>query len=792
MKAQKKNEKAPDKKRRKKWWLWLPLAILLLIIALIVLLPTIISSEMISKTLLAKINDLAPGKLDFTDLSMGWFKGISISDLNYQDDLESIKVNVKYFAAKPHLGSIISGKISLGDTVIDEPVISIDLKEISQPDIPSQKQQPTTAPQSQPMVGFPVHQIDLNINNGRFTVTDPKGNSAQLTQINTNLNLRPPGQQTNLDFSTNLLSRDQESKISAQVQVTPDKKTGWSLEGTTGDLSIEIQDLDLASLEPFIAMAGLELQTAGILAVNFKSKIDQGLPQTINGTIKGADLELTGTVLKGDKISTSELNVDIQLLRENQLMNIQNFIIDTDWANLRAAGFIPTTVDSMSSLLNQDSQYNLKGSGQIDLAKILSQLPQTLGMKEAVTISSGTINADFAASQGKIASTASLTGLSGQIDGKTIALSQPLTVETAVTASDSIISFEKATIGSSFASINLTGTTQQADYNADIDLAKLQTELGQFIDMGEYNFAGQIASNGQVAAVEDIISADSSSTIKNLQISTPQKPPLLEPQVGLDFSLNYDTTAQDLKIDNAALNTSFAAISTQQASLLLAEAQPTINFFLAININLQKLQPILAFFSSSEQKMQLAGIADSKISITSQNNTYRIYTDQTQISDLAVSYPGKETFRQDKITLGLDAEVNPELKTAFVKNIRLQSPQINIQGNFQKTEINGNAELKGKADLDYDWTAISTLTASYLPEGLNIQGQRKDTITFDSQYPAEQPEKLMANLNAEGKVGFDKAEYMGLNIDKTELNVNAQKGLLKINVPPTTVNNGKL
>jgi hypothetical protein len=756
------------------------------------MLPTIISSEMARKTILATINDAAPGHLDFTDLSIGWFKGVSISNINYQDDMESIRVKVKQFAAKLHFGSIIFGKISFGDTIIDEPIISIDLKEIPQPNIPSQMQQPTPTLQSQPMVALPVHQIDLNINNGRFTVTDSKGNSAQLAQINSNLNLRPPGQQTNFDFATNLSSQNQESKITAKAQVTPDKKTGWSLEGSTGDLSIEIQDLDLTSLEPFFAMAGLQLQAAGTLAANFKSKIDQGLPKTINGTIKGANLKLTGNVLKGDKISTSDLNVDIQVQRENELINIQNCVVHTDWANLTAAGFIPTTIDSLDGFFKPDSQYNLKGNCQINLADILSQIPQTLGMKEGMTISSGKLSADFAASQAKIASTASLTGLSGQIDGKTIALSQPLTLETAVTASDSIISFEKAAIGSSFASINLAGTSRQANYQADIDLAKLQTELGQFMDMGDYNFAGQIASTGQVATAENMISATSSSTIKNLQISAPQKPPLLEPEVGLDVSLNYDTSAQNLKIDNAALKTSFASINTQQSSLSLAETQPAINLPLVININLEKLQPILAFFSSSDQKMQLAGIAESKISVTSQNNNYRIFVDQTRISDLAVSYPGKETFRQEKLTLDLDAEVNPELKTAFVKNIRLQSPQINIQGDFQKTESNGNTELKGKANLDYDWTAISTLTAPYLPEGLNIQGKRKDTIGFDSVYPTEQPEKLMANLNAQGKIGFDNAEYMGLNIDTTELNINAQKGLLKINVPPTTVNNGKL
>ncbi|MHC4293941.1 MAG: hypothetical protein ACYSTX_06560, partial [Planctomycetota bacterium] len=130
MKGQKKNEKAPAQKKRKKWWLWLLLTIFIVIIALIALLPAIISSEMARKTILAKINDAAPGHLDFTDLSIGWLKGVSISDINYQDDLASIKVKVKQFAAKPHFGSIIFGNISFGDTIIDEPIISIDLKEI--------------------------------------------------------------------------------------------------------------------------------------------------------------------------------------------------------------------------------------------------------------------------------------------------------------------------------------------------------------------------------------------------------------------------------------------------------------------------------------------------------------------------------------------------------------------------------------------------------------------------------------------------------------------------------------
>ncbi|MHC4758502.1 MAG: hypothetical protein ACYTE8_07575 [Planctomycetota bacterium] len=180
MNNQKKNKKAPASKKRKKWWLRLLLVFLLVIVTLIALLPTIVSSEMISSAILARINDSAPGRLDFTDLSMGWTKGIKVSDISYTDDAEGINVKVKQFAMAPRIGSILLGKINLGQAVIDEPIISIDLKEILQSDQPIQrqpsieKQQPTSAPEPQQMVFLPVHQIDLNINNGQFTVTEPE------------------------------------------------------------------------------------------------------------------------------------------------------------------------------------------------------------------------------------------------------------------------------------------------------------------------------------------------------------------------------------------------------------------------------------------------------------------------------------------------------------------------------------------------------------------------------------------------------------------------------------------
>jgi len=788
MNAQKNNQNTTSKKRHKKWWLLILSTVVALLFILILLIPVIISSETARHAILAKINDSAPGRFDFADLTMGWHKGVTVSDIQYDDDTEGINIKVKQLSTNPKFTSLLLGNVALGKTLIDEPLISIHLKE----KVPSERQIPAPdKTRSQPIV-LPVHTMDLNINNGRIEITDPKGNTSTLDQINSTLNLKPPGRRTNLNMAMNLQSRNQQTQITAQAQLTPDKKTGWTLEGTSGDITIEIQQLDLSSLEPFFALSGKGIEATGALSANLKSTIEHGLPQTINGTVKGKNLEITARQLKGDKITTSDLNVDIQMQKENEIISIQNCVLHTDWADVTASGSIPTTVDSLTGVLQPNSQLDLKGTCNVNLADILSQLPRTIGIKEGMTVSSGKLNADFEAAQGKLTSTASLADLAGQIEGRTIALSQPLTLETAITVNDSFISFEKASLSSSFASMNLTGTTRQADYNANVNLSGLQSELGQFVNLGDYTFNGQIASSGRITTAQDKISIDSLSSIKNLQVTIPQKPVLREPEASIDLSLNYDTATRDIKINNADIDTSFAQINTQQASLSLAETQPAVNVPLALKTDLQKLQPLLVLFAPFPQQMQLAGIAESNISLTSQNNTYKIYTDDTTITGLQVNYPGKQPFTQDQVSLALDAELNAAQKTANVKTFRLQSPQIKIQGDFQQTQTGDTASVKGKADLEYDWAAVTTVAAPYLPAGLDIQGKRKDTVTFDSQYPAKQPEKMPANLNAQGKIGFDKASYTGLNIDAAELNINAQKGILKIDVPPTTANNGKL
>ena len=98
--------------------------------------------------------------------------------------------------------------------------------------------------------------------------------------------------------------------------------------------------------------------------------------------------------------------------------------------------------------------------------------------------------------------------------------------------------------------------------------------------------------------------------------------------------------------------------------------------------------------------------------------------------------------------------------------------QIKIhKGRFSQVSKAGKTRLEGQVDCEYDWSAVSTVAGPFLAEGLKLQGKRRDAINFTSEYPTGQTDKLLANLNTKAKLGFEKAQYMGLNFGPTDIDI---------------------
>jgi hypothetical protein len=768
--------------------------VVILIVAVVFVLPALVSSESVRKTILAKINNSIAGKADFSGLSMSWRKGVKVTDLSFEDNAGQIMVKVNQIATMPYYTSILFGDLAFGQTVIDQPRIEINLKDLPSRKVEHPQKTLLEGKRSQPTV-LPITRMDLVVNDGSVKITSPKAETVELSKISSRLDINPLGQQTNFDMNMTVVDEGKESDIIATGQVIPGAKTGWSSEGISGNLTVEVDDLDVGSLEPILALAGIEVQAQGSIRCQVKSEFADGQIKNLKGQIKGKALNITSPELEGDRFKSDILEVDIELASKPGLINVDSLQIHSDWADAKVSGVVPTTFKSLEEFLQADSVYNLDGTLEFDPVLALSQMPHTFGVKEGVEITSGHLssNIETRVQDGRkiIVGQGALTGLQGKIEDKTVALSEPIMADVEITSGKSGINFDKLAVSAAFAKISCTGTSELLKYDVGIDMAELQDQLGQFINIGEYKVAGAFLSKGSISIGEKEIGVVSTSVVKDFRLSSAEKVSAFEPKADIALSATIDRSKNVLNINTTSVEASFGQINIKGASIPLdKKATEPMELNVSANVDLAKLGPFAVLLGSLPADMRLEGTVVSNLSVNAKDDSYHITTtDAMEIKGLKIISPGKNPFEQSEVSVTFDAELNPARKAlAF----NLISPEIKIKGDLQQIVDEKKTKLEGLADCEYDWVKISGLASQFLPEGLKLEGNRKDTIKVSSEYQTGQTDKLLANLNTSSKLGFSKADYMGLSFGPTEIDIQARDGILEVAPFTTTVNNGQL
>ncbi|MHC4573461.1 MAG: hypothetical protein ACYS76_04930 [Planctomycetota bacterium] len=798
MQSEEHSDAEPRKGRRRRVIALVAAAVAALIVLIAYLVPAFVSSEKGREIIIAKIDDSIGGKTNFATVSMSWWKGLKITDFNFEDEARGTSIKARAVLTKPHYISLLMGSLSFGETRIYEPRVEITLAELP-PQATEKTPEVMLAGPLGPRAGLPLNlkRIDLHITDGSAKITDTKAQSVEFSQVNSRVNLRPPGRRTDFDLQMVVVKGDTPAKVSTDGRVTPNKKAGWSLRGTSGDFVVEVNDLDLESLGPVFAIGGVELEAKGRIWSNIKTAVRAGQIQDLSGTIKGRDLDITGEPLKGDRVKTRVLDVNVNLRSEKDWINIDKLQIHSDWLDAQGVGVIPRTLKSLAEFVKPGSVYTLEGSFNCDLAAALSQLPHTLGVREGATVTSGRltggVETPVKAGKKYISASGKLAGLAGTVAGRAIALSEPVTAEVEITSAQDHIWFEKLSVLSSFAKIDGRGSTELLKYEARANLAKLQAELGQFITTGGYEMAGELSSKGEVASRRDRIAATGSALVKELRLTSKEGVAAYEPEADIEFSVTVTPNKGLLDVDSANVSASLGHVAVDKSVVPWSDKadRPLKLDVSADNIDLEKIQPFAVLFASFPKEMQLAGIAESKLSVKSENDGYHVSTDATRIEKLKVSSPGKKPFEQNEVSLVADVSVQPVDKTLAVKKLKLTSPQIKIH-KLEAGEVSkaGTTRLEGQVDWEYDWAAVTALAGPYLPAGLELEGQVRDTIDFSSEYPTGERSKLPANLTTKGKLAFARAYYKGLTFSATTAEIEIVQGLLTISEFSSTVNNG--
>ena len=648
---------------------WILIVSVFIVLLLFFGVPLFLSSSGGTGFLLGKINNSVDGRVQMDDFSIGWFRGIKLTNLSYADSTGNTSVTVEKIKTQPKYMSLLGGKVKLGKTVIEEP--QIHLKVSAEQEDTGEAETPSTKSDAPPPV-FPVNQIDLELVNGSATV-ELMGDMPQkvsFSNIASKVQIADAGKPSSVDISMNV---DEGSKISAKGTATPSKE-GWTLKD--GDFNVQISKLQLASLKPLLALAGQEMDMSG------------------------------------------ELNADATVqIEQNQIQ-----------------------------LLKADA--------------VVSDFTQGTG------------------------------------DQRTV-FAKPITISAQAGQQGETVNIDTLKVESEFCNVVCDGTLDAMNYAIDADLAQTQHLIGQFTDLDGLTMQGKLTASGSVSMTDQTVKAVGKGSITKLVVKKADvSTPMTDAQ--MDFDCTVDQVKKQLRLTSANLTGTPGTVKIANLVLPMGdEGDKTISLDAQAKLDLDKTWAFAQVFAELPEGLQLAGMLDSVVKVSTEGSRVQLLTDKTQITQLKITQPDSAPFVQEKVSLNADIVMDTDAQTIDVRRLNMEAADgqslIKItKGKVEKKISKNTTTLSGDFQAQYDLKTVSAFASAYLPQGLVLEGKRSDFLHFESQYPTDKPDLMMANLNANGAVGFGKAQYQGLNFGPTELKLNVKQGQAAIDMPDADVNGGKV
>ncbi len=790
-------KKAGSKISLKKVFLWMLFFLGVFFSILFFAVPAYLSSDSGKNLILARINSSIDGRVDIDSLSMGWFAGLKADKLNFTNKTGTTKLTAEQIAARPSYLALIGGKVEIDEATIDKPYVSVTI------DSRRQKAKTVTIAKqigTKPAVPvFPIDRLNLTINDGSCKISAPNANqimqTLELKNINSKIALRPLGSKSSFDISMTVAGANEVSDIAAAGQVKTPKKQ-WSLADATGELSIEVNNLELSTLSPLFAVLDVNVSAAGRVKADIDAQMQKGQFENLQGTINASNLDISGSILKGGRLQTSKLETDIKLNTTEKVINIDRLKIEADGLSADVKGTVPKTLRSIEDFLKADSADTLQAEFDCDVAKTFKQIKTIAKFKEDFDINygrlSGNINTEAQNGTRTVAGKVKLWALEGKFPVKRIILSKPVEVDAKIVSQKQVVTVEKLLIDSSFVKAQLTGTTDNMNYTADLDLAKMQSDVGQFFEI-KPQLSGSAQLIGKGSLVNRIFASTGSASLNSIAITMPDGTILSESSATAGFDFQTDIDQKQLYIKTADTSASFGTINISNLTMPLGKntAGP-LQFNANAAVELEKLMPWLTQLGKINPASKFSGFARGDLAFSKTGDIIEASTKQISVENLKISSPGRETFTQPSMTISFAGKFDTAEKIYDIPQLSIVSPQIKISGRLSNADLGANTKTEGDFKADYDLAAASSIVSPFMPQGFSATGKRSDSLWFSSTWPKNAPEQFKANLNAKATFGFDSAEYMGLNFGKSEFDVKIEKGLMTIAPFSTKVNNGTL
>lgn len=451
---------------------WIAVVGLILLIGGIVGLPWLVGTPIVRRAIVAQVNVMyAPTVIELEGLSVSWSDPVRLSGVVLRDGNGKAVVSSPTATLNRSLWQLVTMQPDFGTLTLHGAAVkierradgSIDLAEALGPILAGSHDEDETPDDDQ----GPPTQFTLAIDGGTLLLTSPE--------------LAEPVTAERLDMTLKCLP----APVSWNIALTnPDART---LE-VTGQYDTRNPE----ATEAVVTIAGsrwpLAVEQAGVVAEGIFGGVVGvrmiGEELSLTGDAILTQLSVAGPTLKGDQPEFDRIEAawDLDLATEGVAIRQLDLT-----APVASVGLDPDGPDGAS-----------KWVGRVDLAALAKQLPNTLALRDGLTLEQGAVDVvailepvrEDGASPVEV--TARVAGLSAREGARVVAMDDPITVSARLLqGSGKTVEVETVAVASRFLNAEGQGDLDEGvTFGGAIDLDALDAQLRQWVEMGEVVLGG--------------------------------------------------------------------------------------------------------------------------------------------------------------------------------------------------------------------------------------------------------------------------------------------------------------
>ncbi|MBI85963.1 MAG: hypothetical protein CMJ81_22425 [Planctomycetaceae bacterium] len=449
------------------------------------------------------------GNLEIGSLQLGWFSPTGLRDVTARDLQGEHLLTIEEINGEKTLLDLFLNPQELGRFQVRRPILRIVVKE-TLTDL-----QNVLLPVSGTAESAPHRRNHLR---GEFQIQDARvmivDSSTRLKWKITSSELRvktvsdhPLGFQ--LDGSA-VVTNDQQ--ISGTVKA-------WSEKGNV-EVQLEAVPLDLA--EPFLRRKITDGQIRGLLGGRLLCRPVQKagmLCFTATADLQVEQFQLASAeYFKNDVLRFAILKANGQLRLQQRRLILDRVQVTNDVAGITVQGTLP--LDSLGkhwtgSLATEDCDIHAK----VDLARLAQLLPETLAVRKDTELTAGKADLFFTSNKTKSGrrwtGRVNTTELQGTSKGRLISWRNPVQLDFQAHTDSRGTMIDQLTCRSDFIRIDGQGTMDTASFEAQADLSLLVRQLGQFVEVENWQLGGTASAQLKWHADKGHIRAQGQAVVEN-------------------------------------------------------------------------------------------------------------------------------------------------------------------------------------------------------------------------------------------------------------------------------------